>query len=424
MATTKAAPTAIALSRNSIWTVEDLEKLPLSRSPKTAIYLQAIARQLKIPTRHVPKSDLIEKIIQTCNSYRRATHNITPTTDRELLIHKIASSFYQDEGEKLGFYNYIKKCIISGETISNSSQEFNRLLVIFRPTLESHLRDKGDYTDTTLQKYKSDVLKLLESWLDNDFFGHDWKPFYDTYKRAIDQGFKDVVNRRKKQAQASTIARQEVTLKIQCCPAILEARQILSSLKNSDKRKWRHVVWALMLATGRRQSEVLCTAEFEATGDDYQVLFSGQLQKHGESLAPYPIPVLVKARLVVAGMKWLENHGKRDCSTPAQVNIKYAKALSARVKDLNLQTFKVDEGDWSYIDNGKEKSLNSSQILRHIYSLVCSQIFNNSQPVQGYLAAILGHKENSTNKYDAGKTYSERVLINESTIALQQAIFN
>ena len=298
------------------------------------------------------------------------------------------------------------------------------MLVIFRPTLESHLRDKGDYTDTTLQNYKSDVLKLLESWLDNDFFGHDWKPFYDTYKRAIDQGFKDVVNRRKNQTHASTIARQEVTLKIQCCPAILQARQILSSLKTSDKRKWRHVVWALMLATGRRPSEILCTGEFQTIGDDYQVLFSGQLQKHGESLAPYPIPVLVKARLVVAGMKWLEKNGKRDCDTPAQVNIKYANALSERVKELHLQTFTVEEGEWSYTDNGKEKSLHNSQILRHVYSLICSQIFKNTQPLQEYLSAILGHKEISTNKYDAGKTYSERVLIKDSTTALQQAIFN
>ena len=311
-----------------------------------------------------------------------------------------------------------------GNTISNSSPEFIRLLIIFRPTLESHLRDKGDYTDTTLQKYKSDVLKLLESWLDNDFFGHDWKPFYDNYKRAIDQGFKDVVNRRKNQTQASVIARQEIQLKIHCCPAILQARQILSSLKNSDKRRWRHVVWALMLATGRRPSEILCTGEFQTIDDDYRVLFSGQLQKHGEESAPYPIPTLVSAKLVVAGMKWLENHGKRDCDTPAQVNIKYANALSERVKELNLQTFKVEEGTWSYTDNGKDKSLNNSQILRHVYGVVCSQIFKNTQPLQEYLAGILGHKEVSTNKYDAGKTYSERVLIDESTTALQKAIFN
>lgn len=379
---------------------------------------------MKIPTRHVPKSDLIEKIIEACSSYRKTKHTITPKTDREKLIHKIASSFYQNEGEKLGFYNYLKKCIISGVTVSNSSPEFNRLLVIFRPVLESHLSDKGDYTDTTLQKYKSDVLKLLESWLDNDFFGHDWKPFYDTYKRAIDQGFKDVANRRKKQTHASVIARQEALLKIECCPAILQARQILSSLKTSDKRKWRNVVWALMLATGRRPSEILCTGEFQTTGDDYQVLFSGQTQKHGEESAPYPIPTLAAAKYVVAGMKWLEKNGKRDCKTPAQVNIKYANALSERVKYINLQTFTVEEGNWAYADNGKEKSLNNSQILRHVYSLISSLIFNNSKSLQKYLAAILGHKEVSTNKYDAGKTYSERVLIKDTTTALHQAIFN
>ena len=303
MSKTAVVPEAIAI-KHSIWTLQELQGFPLLRSPRTHINLQAIAHQLNIPTRRVPKSKLIEKIIQTCTPYKR-NRPTTPTTEREYLIHRVVTSFYQDEGEKLGLYTLLKKCIILGNTISNSSPEFIRLLIIFRPTLESHLRDKGDYTDTTLQKYKSDVLKLLESWLDNDFFGHDWKPFYDTYKRAIDQGFKDVVNRRKKQTQASVIARQEVLLKIQCCPAILQARQILSSLKNSDKRKWRHVVWALMIATGRRPSEILCTGEFQTTGNDHQVLFSGQLQKHGEESAPYPIPVLVKARLVIAGMEWL-----------------------------------------------------------------------------------------------------------------------
>ena len=290
-----ATPTAIALSRNSIWTVEDLQNLPLSRSPKTDINLQAIARQLKIPTRHVKKSDLIEKIIQACSSYRRTTHTITPTTDREILIHKIASSFYHNEGKKLGFFNYLKKCIISGDTVSNLSPEFNRLLVIFRPVLESHLNAKGDYTITTLITYKNDIFKLLKIWLDNDFSGYDWMSFFDVYKDSINAAFEDVAIIQKKQTQASVIARQEVTLKIYCCPAILEARQILSSLKNSDKRRWRHVVWALMLATGRRPSEILCTGEFEDAGDDYQVLFSGQLQKHGEESAPYPIPTLVSA---------------------------------------------------------------------------------------------------------------------------------
>ena len=419
-----ATPTAIALSRNSIWTVEDLQNLPLSRSPKTDINLQAIARQLKIPTRHVKKSDLIEKIIQACSSYRRTTHTITPTTDREILIHKIASSFYHNEGEKLGFFNYFKKCIISGDTVSNLSPEFNRLLVIFRPVLESHLNAKGDYTITTLITYKNDIFKLLKIWLENDFPGFDWMSFFSVYKDAVNAGFEDLAIIRKNQTHASTIARQEVLLKIQCCPAILQARQILSSLNNSDKRKWRHVVWALMLATGRRPSEILCTGEFQTTGDNYQVLFSGQLQKHGESLVPYPIPVLVPAKYVMAGMKWLENHGKRDCDTPAQVNIKYANALSERVKELNLQTFKVEEGTWSYTDNGKDKSLNNSQILRHVYGVVCSQIFNNTQPLQEYLAGILGHKALSTNKYDAGQVYSERVLIDESTTALQKAIFN
>ena len=420
--TTTAATKAIA--RNSIWTVEDLEKLPLSRSPKTDIYLQAIARQLKIPTRHVKKSELIEKIIEACTSYRRAKSTTTPTTDRDKLIHTIATSFYQNEGEKLGFYNYLKKCIISGDTVSNSSPEFNRLLVIFRPVLESHLREKGDFTITTLITYKNDVFKLLKIWLENDFSGYDWMSFFDAYKDAVNAGFEDVIIAQRKQTKSSTIARQEVLLKIQCCPAILQARQILSSLKSYQKRKWREVVWALMLATGRRQSEILCTAEFQATGDDYKVLFSGQLKKHGDDSAPYMIPVLVPSRLVVAGMKWLKSHGKRDCLTPVEVNSKYSKALSSKTKQLISDNFTVKAGDWSYMDNGDEKDLKTSLFLRHVYSLVCSQIYKGTQSIEEYLKAILGHNEVRGNNYNASKTYSERVLILDSTTALHKAIFN
>ncbi|MDE5094842.1 MAG: protelomerase family protein [Trichodesmium sp. St11_bin5] len=420
--TKTAAPTAIA--RNSIWTVEDLQNLPLSRSPKTHIYLQAIARQLKIPTRRVPKSDLIEKIMETCSSYRRTTHTTTPTTDREILIHKIASSFYQNEGEKLGFYNYLKKCIISGVTVSNSSPEFNRLLVIFRPVLESHLRGKGDYTITTLINYKNDIFKLLKIWLEDDFSGYDWMSFFSVYKDAVNAAFEDVATIQKKQTKSSTIARQQVQLKVQCCPAILKAREILSNVKNYQKRKWREVVWALMLATGRRQSEILCTAEFQATGDDYQVLFSGQLLKHGDDIAPYPIPLLVPTKLVIAGMRWLDCQGKRDSLSPVEVNSKYSKALSSKTKQLISDNFKLKAGDWTYTDNGDEKDLKTSLFLRHVYSLVCSQIYKGTQSTEEYLKAILGHNKVRANNYNASKTYSERVLISESTKALHQAIFN
>lgn len=423
MATTTATPTAIAISRNSIWTLEDLQNLPLSRSPKTHIYLQAIARQLKIPTRHVPKSDLIRKIIEACDSYRRTTQTITPTTDREKLIHTIASSFYQNEGEKLGFYNYLKKCIILGDTVSNASPEFNRLLVIFRPVLESHLRGKGDYTITTLITYKNDIFKLLKIWLENDFQGYDWMSFFSVYKDAVNAGFQDVAIIQKKQTKSSAIARQEIQLQVHCCPAILKAREILSEVKSYQKRKWREVVWALMLATGRRQSEILCTGEFQATENTHQVLFSGQLLKHGDDTAPYPIPLLVPAKYVMAGMKWLKEHGKRDCETPAQVTDKYSKELGQKVKQLIKQYFTVESGDWTYTNNGKVKNLNTSLFLRHVYAVACARI-DGIEPSKDFLAAILGHEESNKKACVSSNLYQHRVLIKDTTTALHQAIFN
>lgn len=418
-----AAPTAIAISRNSIWTLQDLQNLPLSSSPKTHINLQAIARQLKIPTRHVPKSELIDKIIEACASYRRTTHTTTPTTEREQLIHTIATSFYQNEGEKLGFYNYLKKCIISGDTVSNLSQEFNRLLVVFRPVLESHLNAKGDYTITTLITYKNDIFKLLKIWLENDFPGHDWMSFFNAYKDAINVGFEDVAVIQKKQIKSSITTRQEIHIKVHCCPAILKAREILSSLKSYDKRRWRDVTWALMLVTGRRQSEVLCTARFETTENKHQLLFSGQLLKHGDDIDPYPIPVLVPASYVKAGMKWLEINGKRDCETPAQVTDKYSKELGEKVRQLIEKYFTVEEGSWTYTNNGKKKNLNTSLFLRHAYAVACARI-DGIDPSRDFLAAILGHDESKKKIHVSSDSYKSRVLILDSNTELQQAIFN
>jgi hypothetical protein len=137
-------------------------------------------------------------------------------------------------------------------------------------------------------------------------------------------------------------------------------------LKASD---WKDVSCALALVTGRRMAEIHLSASF-VKADEFAVYFTGQLKgkesgfmvnKKGEAvrtnradynksksagltdkpfipLADYrfTIPTLVPADLVVAGLQWLEDNGKRlsKKDEPEAVNRKYSRYLSERVVDV------------------------------------------------------------------------------------------
>ena len=109
--------------------------------------------------------------------------------------------------------------------------------------------------------------------------------------------------------------------------------------------EWRDVSCALALVTGRRMGEVHLSGEFKQIGD-YEVAFKGQLKgksrkvKVGEkklALRDYEftIPTLVKAKLVVKAIVWLEAYDKRfeRDEEPERVNRRWSKVLSERVAD-------------------------------------------------------------------------------------------
>jgi hypothetical protein len=66
-------------------------------------------------------------------------------------------------------------------------------------------------------------------------------------------------------------------------------------LKN---QRWEDVAVGLAVTTGRRLTEILKTAHFYPMSA-YTVLFEGQLKQKAELLAPYEIPTLVEADLVI-----------------------------------------------------------------------------------------------------------------------------
>lgn len=159
---------------------------------------------------------------------------------------------------------------------------------------------------------------------------------------------------------------------------------------------WRDVSCAIALATGRRMAEVHLSGEFRQTGE-YQLGFKGQLKgksrklKAGEKRVAlrdyeFEIPSLVKAKLVVEGVEWLEKHGKRidKSEDPERVNRRFSKVF-------NGQSGIVRE-NWEILPDGM-----TYHKFRGAYFRAC--LINSGVSPFDYLSyarSILGDKDEAT----------------------------
>jgi hypothetical protein len=69
-------------------------------------------------------------------------------------------------------------------------------------------------------------------------------------------------------------------------------------------QRWEEIAVGLAVTTGRRLTEILKTAVFHPMST-YTVQFEGQLKQKAELLAPYEIPTLVEAELVIEATRRL-----------------------------------------------------------------------------------------------------------------------
>lgn len=156
------------------------------------------------------------------------------------------------------------------------------------------------------------------------------------------------IKNEKTQERVAFQSSPENRVELDLTPFLKEAYSILKQVSESatkDDVEWRDVSCALALVTGRRMGEIHLSGVFTKSGE-YQVNFKGQLKgknrkvKIGDSRLAlrdyeFTIPTLVKADLVVAGINWLDENGKRFEPTeePERVNRRWSKVLSERVKD-------------------------------------------------------------------------------------------
>lgn len=152
---------------------------------------------------------------------------------------------------------------------------------------------------------------------------------------------------------ASIRTATENRLELDLTPFIKEAHRVLTLAANGATLadvEWRDVSCAIALVCGRRMAEIHLSGEFRVV-DDYRLGFTGQLKGKSRKIKvkqddgdkkeimlrdfEFIIPSLVKADLVVKGIKWLDENGKRFPKDEPQerVNARWSKVLSERVKD-------------------------------------------------------------------------------------------
>lgn len=161
-------------------------------------------------------------------------------------------------------------------------------------------------------------------------------------------------------------------------------------LFNRESYKWSSVARALFLATGRRPSEIHCTATFTPIERNL-VSFTGQLKavyhkKDAEELEavirkPLLIPTLVPSYLVVSGLEYLTEKNRRypldysdiKGSTDA-TDKKVSKELSRACND-------------PHVAQGL-----TAKDLRAIYGHLCWLVWGANSNENAYLTRILGHQ--------------------------------
>lgn len=219
-------------------------------------------------------------------------------------------------------------------------------------------------------------------------FGEALSFLFSEYTIAKNERYREAVKER---------SQPENRVELDLSMFLKQAHEVLIAVANGATKEdveWRDVSCALALVAGRRMGEIHLSGEFRLLGE-YSVGFKGQLKGKsrkvklaGNKVAlrdyEFSIPTLVKAELVVQGIRWLEANGKRfdRDEDPERVNRRWSKVLSERVKD-----------EWSFmVDVTYHK-------FRGAYFRACVENASvDPYDWEDYAKAILGDDDSSTIK--------------------------
>lgn len=247
---------------------------------------------------------------------------------------------------------------------------------LFEPVLERTLMDTfADFDDAVRGAFK-DISKIK----------------YELYKEKRDSGEVNVRN-------------------IKVSKFINWAKETVTNLPDNHV-KWKEVCIAIMMLTGRRQSEVMSSGLFEYV-DDSHLMFEGQLKRHTkEELPATKIPVIGGVtQQIINAIKWLEEGDKRTLpiertyeglqDAAKKSHNRCSRYISETMDKLEyLVEFSEDSKIKTWNDS-KGKSVFKGHLTRQIYAQVCAELFKpDNQKKHSYIADILLENRDAAPSYD------------------------
>lgn len=176
----------------------------------------------------------------------------------------------------------------------------------------------------------------------------------------------------------------------------------------SNGARWKFIAIAIMILTGRRQSEVMSSGIFRLK-DNSSLVFEGQLKRHiDEIVDAREIPVLCGvAKEVVSAIRWLEAYGKRSIpqsrdmdglqSAAKKSHDLCSRYISEAMGDLECLVPIVNGKSWSFVEDGKIKSKFKGHLCRQLYAEIAAIFYHDDSESKkrAYITEILGESSAS-----------------------------
>lgn len=267
--------------------------------------------------------------------------------------------------------------------------------------LVNRLRGSTDSLYTVLTR-KANVLKAIYELVHLEAqspYYQQYLEVFNTFKTYTNQALADLTQEKNKMQAVKLKTRTKNVTEVKVKELMAWAVETISTLSaEDDKSKWVNVAIALMLVTGRRQAEVMCSGRFSPATDS-TVMFSGQLKTKNRESQPYEIPVLAPVDKVVEAMAWLEAKGKRQ-SDPKKAHNLYSRYISEGCTKLNRQGLM----EVTFVPEGVEPAKLKAHMCRQIYAQIVAKSCPQGMKPKTYIGMILGHGEfdsSTADSYDA-----------------------
>lgn len=295
--------------------------------------------------------------------------------------------------------------------------EYATLVARARVMIESYANEKSPDDKAhpgTVQKIRVEVMKFLGELIgsEKDNFNQiNDRTIVDLFKDFDDDlrgAFKDIGAIKHQLNKEKNEKSEEDVRLINSFEFINWSIETVSNLPKSPA-KWKEICIAIMVLTGRRQSEVMSSAIFTYV-DENTVVFQGQLKRHIDELVePEKIPVLGKsAKKIIDAIQWLEIHDKRTIPTErtSEAIQKAAKISHNRCSRYISETM-VKLQKFCPILNNKEwvgdddKNRFKGHLCRQIYAQICAELFKgHDSKKRAFISRILLENREAALNYD------------------------